>query len=125
MYNLLSVYETDLLDCCEVLYVAVFILIDILHNGFVESCELTCILSALILYGNRRSLKFGKALSDITQGKAKKRSCLWQMTSVKVFMKFVVLSFQNYVLYFKHHVLCHIVINLQIIKSNLCYKMIR
>lgn len=50
MYNLLSVYETDLLDCCEVLYVAVFILIDILHNGFVESCELTCILSALTLW---------------------------------------------------------------------------
>lgn len=61
MYNLLSVYETDLLDCCEVLYVAVFILIDILHNGFVESCELTCILSALILYGNKKKPKVWKS----------------------------------------------------------------
>lgn len=66
MHNLFLLYVTDRLDCCEAVYVAVFTLIDILNNGFVESCELTCILSALILYGNSRSLKFGKALSDIT-----------------------------------------------------------
>lgn len=66
MHNLLLLYGTDRLDCCEAVYVAVFILIDILHNSFVESCELTYILSAQILYGNSRSLKFGKALSDIT-----------------------------------------------------------
>lgn len=58
MHNLLFLYGTDHLDCCEAVYVAVLILIDIPHNGFVESFELTCILSALILYGNDRSLKF-------------------------------------------------------------------
>lgn len=40
-------------------------MIDIHHNGFGDSCELTFILSELILYKNSRSLKFRKVLYDI------------------------------------------------------------